>query len=188
MIFGNTLSASAQEGERVLGLPEHELGDQILGMDAGLLIPLFFQDFAGNTADTNLSLGGLASLQWNTYLSPFFRLGLELGGSFNLSPQGRSLLMMPVIAKATFVFNVSRFEFPVFFGAGVNLVRYRDWSQVDFIMKAGAGGFWRYDANWSFGLHMSWWWDFQPTTRYQPPEQARMAHYLEITPALLYHF
>jgi hypothetical protein len=183
------ISAAAQESsESVVGLPAHELGDMSLGMDLGPLIPLFFQDFSWNTYDSTLSLGGVASLQWNTYLSSFFRAGVEIGGSFNLSPQQRTLLLMPILLKITYVYNISRFEFPVFLGAGINVVRYRDWSQVDFMLKMGLGGYWRYDANWAFGLQAAWWWDFQPVTRFQDPEQARMAHYLEISPALLYSF
>ena len=38
----------AQERTGTASLPAHELGDQMIGADLGLLLPLFFQDFSGN--------------------------------------------------------------------------------------------------------------------------------------------
>ena len=187
-LVGNLLPAGAQTGESVVALPTHELGDISLGMSAGPLIPVFFEDFNWNIYNTNLSVGGVAALELNAYLTSFLRLGAEIGGSFNISPQQHTLLLMPIFLKATYIFNMSRFEFPIFLGIGINICRYRDWSQVDFYTKVGVGGYWRYDANWAFGFRAAWWWDFQPTTQYESPEQARMAHFLELSPSLIYSF
>lgn len=174
--------------ERILSLPDHELGDQFLSISAGFLIPLFFHDFNGPNRDTNLSLGGMTSFQWNSYLTSFFRLGLEISPSFNISPNKKPLLMLPITVKSTFVFNAGRFEFPIFLGAGINVIRYRDWKHVDFILKPGAGVGFRFNANWGIGLNFVYWMSFQPATKYQSDDQSRMGNFFEITPCLTYHF
>ncbi len=176
------------EEDRILSLPDHELGDQFLSVSLGFLIPLFFHDFGGGNAETNLSLGGLTAFQWNAYLSSFFRLGLEISPSFNIGPNKKPLLMLPITIKSTFVFNAGRFEFPIFLGAGINLIRYRDMKQVDIILKPGAGVYFRFNANWALGVNLTYWMSFQPTTKYQPSSQSRMGNFLEITPTLTYHF
>jgi hypothetical protein len=180
--------AASQVGESVAGARPYELGDQMVGIDFGVLIPLFFQDLSGNLFNTNLSLGGAAILQWQTYLYPFLRVGAGIGGSFNISPQLHSLLMLPILLQATYVITLSRFEFPVFLGLGLNVVRYTDLLQVDIALHPGIGGFWRYDVNWSFGLQASWWWELQLPTQFQSANQARIGHFLQLTPAILYHF
>jgi hypothetical protein len=181
----------AQDDDRdsgVLSLPDHELGDQFLSINAGFLVPLFFHEFGGDNRDTNLSLGGVTAFQWNSYLSSFFRLGLEISPSFNISPNKKPLLMLPITVKSTFVFNAGRFEFPVFLGIGINVLRYRDWKHVDFIMKPGAGVVFRINANWGVGVNIVYWLSFQPATKYQPDNQSRLGNFLEISPCLTYHF
>jgi hypothetical protein len=172
----------------VFALEGHQLGDQTLAINAGLMVPLFFQEFDGTYHGTNLTVGGMGELQWSAYVSPNIRIGLDIGGSFARSPNDRTLFLMPITAKAAWVFSLSRFEFPVSLGAGINIVRYREWSHVDFILKPGVGGYWRYDSNWSFGLNLAWWLDFQAATGDQPDNQARMGNFLMITPGVFYNF
>ena len=187
---GETNDEGDGEGESITAaaFPAHVLGDQTLSINAGVFIPLFFQEFAGSYHATNLSLGGVGNLQWNAYLSPYWRIGLEIGGSFSFSPNSHTLLMLPFTLKLAYVITVSRFEFPIFLGAGVNLIRYREWSHLDIIVKPGFGAYWRQDLNWSFGLNVVWWLDFQYADINQSTSQARMGNFLEVTPSLFYHF
>jgi len=178
-----------EEELTVMALPKHALGDQSLAISAGIFIPLFFQEFAGPYHGANLSLGGALNLQWNAYLSAYWRLGLEIAGSFSFSPNWHTLLMLPFTMKITYLISVSRFEFPIFLGAGISVIRYREWSHLDFILKPGFGAYWRYDHNWSFGFTVCWWLDFQyidPAV--QTIDQARMGNFLTITPSLFYNF
>jgi hypothetical protein len=181
--------APEDEDERsVFAIEGHQLGDQTLALNAGLMVPLFFKEFGGETHETNLTVGGLGELQWSAYVTPSLRIGLDIGGAFARSPNDRTLFLMPITAKASWVFGVSRFEFPVSLAAGINIVRYREWSHVDVILKPGVGGYWRYDTNWSFGLNLAWWLDFQPASADQPANQARMGNFLMITPGVFYNF
>ncbi len=193
--FGQADSPPAEQKPRdkdekksVFAIEGHQLGDQTLAVSAGLMAPLFFQEFDGTAHDTNLTLGGMGELQWAAYVSPDIRIGLDIAGSFARSPNDRTLFLMPITAKVAYVLGISRFEFPIFLGAGINIVRYREWSHVDLILKPGAAGYWRYDSNWSFGLSLVWWLDFQPATASQDPSQARMGDFLMISPSLFYNF
>jgi hypothetical protein len=133
-------------------------------------------------------LGGVGNLQWNAYLGPRWRIGLEIGGSFCFSPNEHTLLMLPFTLKLAYVIAVSRFEFPIYAGFGVNIIRFREWSHLDLIFKPGFGAYWRHDLNWSFGLNVVWWLDFQYADAHQSAADARMGNFLEITPSLFYHF
>jgi hypothetical protein len=189
IILPFSIFAKNDERERrVLSLPDHELGDQFLSVNAGILLPLFFHEFHGPNSDTNLSVGGMTAFQWNSYLTSFFRLGLEISPSFNISPNKKPLLMLPITVKSTFVLNAGRFEFPIFLGVGINVLRYRDWKHVDFILKPGAGVVFRINANWGVGINAVYWMSFQPATKYQPSNQSRMGNFFEFSPCLTYHF
>lgn len=179
-----------EDGEErsVFALQGHQLGDQTLALNAGMMVPLFFQEFDGTYHDTNLTVGGAGELQWSAYVSPSVRVGLDIAGSFARSPNERTLFLMPITVKAAWVLSVSRFEFPFSLAAGISIVRYREWSHIDFIMKPAVGGYWRYDSNWSFGLNLAWWLDFQSATGDQPDNQARMGNFLMITPGVFYNF
>ena len=188
-VYCDNGNGEKEDETALMALPRHTLGDQSLAISAGIIVPLFFQDFAGSYHGTNLTLGGTADLQWNAYLSAYWRLGLEVAAAFTFSPNWHTLLMLPMTMKITYLISVSNFEFPIFLGAGINIIRYRDWSHLDFILKPGVGAFWRYDHNWSFGLTLCWWLDFQYVdAAVQSVDQARMGNFLTITPSLFYNF
>ncbi len=178
-----------EDEPRAVAFPRHTLGDQQLGIGAGLLIPLFFQDFSGAYHNPNLSLGAIIDLQWNAYLNAYWKIGLELAGGFTFGVNMRTLLMLPLTLKVSYVISAGRFEFPIFMGVGINIIRYREWSHLDIIAKPGVSAYWRYNHNWSFGLTLEWWLDFQYVDpAFQDVSQARMANFLAITPSMIYNF
>jgi len=190
-----SLPLAAQEAEegdgdeqKIMALPVHTLGDQTLSISAGVFVPLFYQQFNGTYWKNNLKVGGTGSLQWNAYLSSAFRLGLEVSTSFCMDPNKDPLVMLPITVKGAYVLDVSRFEFPVFLGVGMTIMRYQEWSYIDLIFKPGFAAYWRYDANWSFGFNCVWWLDMQFATGSRPPEESMMLNTLEITPSIFYNF
>jgi len=174
--------------ESIIGLSDHELGDQTLSINAGLFVPLPFLDGNGTSFPPNQSLGGAGALQWNAYLNAFFRLGLEIGISFTFGPNVTTLLMVPFTLKATWVLNYDRFEFPLSLGVGADIIKFGsgDILNVALIAKPGVAAYYRYDSNLSFGLNVAWWWNLEFPTPDNP--LAIMANSLEIAPALFYHF
>ncbi|MBN1699826.1 MAG: hypothetical protein JW881_20085 [Spirochaetales bacterium] len=172
--------------ESVIALPGHELGDQTFSLTVGLFIPLFFQDFTGEYLSANSTLGTAGHLQWSAYINSSVRLGLEFGGALSFDPNMKIYLMMPIAAKASYIFNVSRFEFPINLAIGVNILKYGDdRTNTVFLVKPGASVYWRFDANFSFGIDCAWWWNLEFPVGEDP---AIMANFLTISPSLFYHF
>jgi hypothetical protein len=165
--------------------PLYSLGDQTLAITGGLFVPLFFLSYQPVASGTNLTLGGVGSLQWQAYLASAWRIGVELGGVFAFSPNLNALLMLPITAKLTFVATFFPFEVPIFLGAGINIVKYSDQSTVDPLLKTGAGFYWIFNSSWSFGVNAVYWWDIQfaPTAT-----QSRIGNFLELSVTALYHY
>ena len=167
-------------------LSVYTLGQQSFSLSLGLFIPLFFMDFHGATADTNLSLGGFASLQWGIHLDNHWLVGAEIGGIFSKSLHQDMLYMLPITAKGAYIFHVYPFEFPVFLGAGMNILKYTAQADITFILKPGFASLWKYNVNWGFGLNVVYWWVPQPWS--PDPSKARMGNFLEVSATAQYNF
>lgn len=164
----------------------YALGQQTLSLSAGLFIPLFFQDFDGAYERTNLKLGGAGSLQWGIHLNNNWMLGLEVGGMFSRSIQDNTLYQLPITVKGSYIVHFFPFEFPIFVGTGMDIVKYTDQVHLNWIIKPGFSSIWKYNFNWGFGLNVVYWWVLQPWST--QPELGRMGNFLEITLTAQYNF
>jgi hypothetical protein len=172
---------------------QYSLGDQTLSINAGLFVPLFLlpgpvvllAPSAGSGSPPHLTLGAVGNLSWAAYVSPQIRLGLDIAGDFTLSPNANSLLMLPFIAKAAWVFTVYPFEIPVSFGVGMNIVKYVDKTSIDLLLRPGVSGLWIFNSSWSFGLNLNWWFDMMFA---KDPTSSRIGNFLEVSLSALYHF
>ena len=82
--------ALAQEAEKPAPVSVYSLGQQSFSLSLGLFIPLFFMDFDGAILDsTNLSLGGIGSLQWGIHLDNHWLVGAESGRHLLQEPAGK---------------------------------------------------------------------------------------------------
>jgi hypothetical protein len=164
---------------------QYTLGDQTLSISAGVFLPLFLLPtgtalLAGNPSQ--LTVGGEAFLNWSAYVAPQIRIGAELGGAFCFDPNENLLLMLPLIAKASYVFTIYPFEIPVTFGIGMNILKYTDQYYVDLLLKPGASLFWIFNSSWAFGLNVNYWFDMQMSSNF------RIGNFLEISLSALYHY
>ena len=168
---------------------EYGLGDQMLSVNLGLMEPLFFNWGPDGFSQTNLSVGGIGSLEWGSFLNSRVSLGMELAGTFMFTANGRSLFMVPITAKASYFFRPYPFEIPIFIGAGLNVSRLDDQTKFDPILKPGASFYWSYNPEWSFGLNAVWWWVPQFYRGPEPPSaDTRVGNFLELSLSALYHF
>jgi hypothetical protein len=174
-----------QKETRPEAAPQYSLGDQTLAVNAGIFMPLFFMSWQPAAYSTHLSVGGIGSLQWQAYLTPNIRLGIEVGGLFALSPNSNLLLMLPITAKISYSFTIYPFEIPIYLGAGMNIVKYQDSSIIDPLLKPGASLFWIFNSSWSFGVNTVYWWDMQFAA---DPSQSRVGNFLEVSFSALYHY
>jgi hypothetical protein len=164
----------------------YALGDQVLSISLGPFIPLFYLPNVGPEG-TNLTVGGTGSLAWSAYLTSAIRIGAEIGGVFAFSrPNTNTLLMLPILARAQYVFTFYPFEIPISLGLGMNIVKYGELRNIDLLIKPGASVMWIFDSKWSFGLNVAWWMDMQFYT--SDPTQNRMGNFLEVSLSALYHY
>lgn len=164
----------------------YSLGQHTLSLSAGLFIPLFFQDFDGGYEGTNLKLGGAGSLQWGIHLNNNWMVGLEIGGMFSKSIQENTLYQLPITAKGSYIIHFFPFEFPIFVGTGLDVVKYTDQVHLNWIIKPGFSSIWKYNINWGFGLNVVYWWVLQPWR--DQPDLGRMGNFLELTLTAQYNF
>jgi hypothetical protein len=163
------------------------LGDQMFSIKAGLFIPLFFFG-GGGAVSTNLSLGGMGSLEWGAFLTEHLALGGELAGSFSFSPLGRTLAIIPLTAKLSYFFFKYPFEIPLHIGVGVNFTTLDDKLYVGLIIKPGATFYWNFISSWALGLNLAYWFVPQWYTKPELVSQNRYGNFLEISISALYHF
>jgi hypothetical protein len=184
--------AEGNEGE-AQQLALYSLGQQSLSISAGLFVPLFFQEFNGDyAATTGLGLGGAGSLQWGIHLDNNWLVGVEIGGMFSPSSDipENIFYQLPITAKGAYIFHIFPFEISVFLGAGMDIVKYADQSQINFILKPGFAPVWKYNSEWGFGLNVVYWWVPQPwyADRLGGREAGRMGNFLELTTTAQYNF
>lgn len=165
----------------------YALGDQALSISLGPFIPLFFLAPNGDTAATNLTLGGAGSISWMAYVSGAVRIGAEIGGMFAFSPNMNALLTLPILARAQYVLTFYPIEVPLSLGLGINIVKYQDLATIDLLIKPGVSALWIYDSKWSFGLNLAWWLDMQFAAA-PNQDQSRFGNFLEVSFSALYHY
>ena len=159
-----------------------------MSINAGLFIPLFLLPtgtvlLAGSPP--HLSLGGVGSISWAAYVAPQIRIGAEIGGSFTFSPNMNALLMLPIMAKASYVFTAYPFEIPVTLGVGMNIISYVDQHYFDFLLRPGVAFYYIFNSSWSFGLNLNYWIDMQFSST---AGQSRTGNFLETSLSALYHY
>lgn len=180
------LSPAFAAGDNGGAPSQYSLGDQTLSLNLGGFIPLFLVGGSPQIGSTNLSLGGVGSIDWAAYLAAHWRIGASLGGTFTFDPNFTALLMVPIIAKISYLIDFYPWEIPLTFGAGMNIIKYSADSTIDLLLKPGTGFFWTYNSSWSFGVNLNYWWDMQFTSASSLGFVA--GNFLEISLSALYHY
>lgn len=179
-------SEDPEEGAPAEALPVYSSGQLSLHISAGLLIPLFFRYFDGGATPTNLSLGATGALHLGVHLDNHWMLGAEVGAMFARSLQESTFYMVPITARASYIFHLFPFEIPVFLGTGLVIEKYGDRARADFILKPGFSAVWKYNMLWSFGLNVSYWWVPSPWS--DDPSKAMMGNFLDVTATVQRNF
>ncbi len=189
LLTGVLAHAQANGGSTPRAPQIYGLGDQMIYIDGGMLVPLFYMDEGGNGFPTNLTLGAIASVGWNSFLSNTFSLGAELGGTFSFSPNGRTLVMIPLTGKVTYWLRFYPFEFPIYMGAGINFMKLSNYLYIGPILKPGIGAYYDITSKWAVGLNFVYWWVPEIYFGPNPPaSQSRFGNFLEISASGVFHF
>lgn len=156
--------ASAKEVKENF-LEPYSRGNQTFSINAGLLIPLFILFPKGQPSSNDvfislknqLSLGGIGSLEWATFLNNRWTIGVGLAGSFAFTPQEKTHSLIPITANLTYNFLFNSFEIPVIMGAGFVVNKVDNLVYFGSIAKIGTGLFYNINAEWGFGIRAQYW-------------------------------
>jgi hypothetical protein len=137
----------------------YSTGDKAFTVSAGLIFPAGFYS-SGEKIEHNLTppIGYTGSLGYTYFLNSNIFAGGEIQGMFIATLARNSLFIIPIGLKAGYQFILSRFEFPISLGLGMTFHRYLDLGYFGFYLKGGAGVYFRFNADWSFGINASWGW------------------------------
>lgn len=189
-----SLSLAAQDIEAVpiFAFDQRNPGDRALTLGMGTDIALFYQDLNFNTTSANLSLGGFLALDLDFYLNNNWLLGGRVRGSFNATPNGNLLFLVPILFKGTYEFKFWPFSTPVWLGAGVTFVSFKQALEVNPTFQLGSGLYYHMSSQWGFGLNVNYLWILQLYTdsgwHSIPTSQSRMAHFLDLGLSAVFHF
>lgn len=138
-------------------------GEQLIGINLGLLFPTFLTPKTGEGA-ANLRLGGDFSFTYQYFIARGFSLGGNLAASYNSTIGGLSLFMLPLGMTASYWTTKLPFEFTVFGEGGIYMMRENGEGIFDPFLKAGAGVYYRVSSSWSLGIQPVFW--FIPEIHY----------------------
>ena len=168
-------------------------GDRTFTITLGTIFPTVFwgdeaEDRDGGLSrfDHNINMGGTGTLAFNFFLSPNIFIGGELTGMF-ASTQARNMLyIIPFGFRIGYQFVMGSFEFPISLMVGAAPQMYLENNYFGLIMKPGASVFWRFNADWSFGLNAVWW--FVPQWRPRDNGPRAFGNFITATLSARYHF
>jgi len=162
----------------------YRAGDKIFSITAGLMVPTAFTGKGMDGNSSNINPGGMGMLSYTYFLSPHWFLGGELQGMFAGTKGKNMLYIVPFGIHFGYQFVLGRFEIPVHIMTGAAPQRYLEKGYFGWIIKTGISGFYRYDADWSFGLNVHWW--MLP----QWPKNGKdaLGNFLEVSLSARYHF
>jgi hypothetical protein len=185
--FGAEAPAAEPGGQPAAQVSQYNLGDQTLSINAGVFLPLFLLPTGTPLlGGGHLTVGAAGSLCWAAYVTPDIRLGAEVGGSWCADVNGNALFMLPLVAKASYVFAFYPFEVPVSIAVGPNLIKYGNLYNLDLLVKPGVSAYWTYNSSWSFGVNANYWFDMQFDTT--SSANSRQGSFLEVSLSALYHY
>lgn len=188
-VFAQEEDESPIEEEIGREVPTYSPGDFILGVNAGLFIPMFYYGGPDGVEDANLTLGGTGHIYYGGYLSNNVAVGGEIGGSFSFSPNDNTLYMLLIAGRYTYFLRRFPFEFPLSVSAGFNFSRFGENFKTDPAITPSVGVLWNLNAQWGFGFDVRYWWVPQIYRGPSPPsDESRVGNFLSTTLSLAYRF
>jgi hypothetical protein len=137
--------------------PSYQSGDQMIGLGLGMVFPIFFTDY-NTTIDKKVNPGGTIFMSYDFFFHPSFSVGAEVNFSFNSTLGENMLYLVPMAVRLTYQLVLHPIEIPITVAVGMAPQAYLDENYLGLYIKPSLGAFWRMNADWSFGVHGTWWW------------------------------
>ena len=176
----------------------YSLGDQTFTITIGTVFPLLFigRNESGDLRrepDHNFTppVGGSGSLSYNFFFNANFFVGGEIGFTFNATLQNHMVYFIPIGLRTGWQFVIRRLEIPLYTVFGIAPINYNTLSYTGIFLRGGAGIYYRFTPDWSFGLNTDWnWYPQRPLDDDRKPDRAKNvdANILGLTISARYHF
>lgn len=147
-----------EEGDIIFDYGMHLAGDQFIRLSLGISYPLNFPTFSSVlNRDSQLKIGGQASLGYHSFLTSQIALGLEIGFGFNITVGSHSLNTVPLVFLGTYEPTLGRLSFPLSAGIGIAWESYNGKNYFPGLaFKARGGVSYRITENWTAGIDTSY--------------------------------
>ena len=146
--------------------PYYDAGSQMFTINVGPTVPFFTYNGSDNKAyfwpginpedeliNTNALVGGIGSISYQVFLSPYWALGGELGYQFNYVAGTDIYASVPINVKVSYYpVQTGRFDLPISLGIGLNYISFKDGSKLSFSAKIEFGGIYYFNDEWGLGL------------------------------------
>lgn len=146
--------------------PYYDAGSQMFTINVGPTVPFFTYNGSDNKAyfwpginpedeliNTNALVGGIGSISYQVFLSPYWALGGELGYQFNYVAGTDIYASVPINVKVSYYpVQTGRFDLPISLGIGLNYISFKDSSKLSFSAKIEFGGIYYFNDEWGLGL------------------------------------
>jgi len=167
-------------------------GDKSFTIPFGLIFPFGFLN-NGKSIDHNFSPpvgGSIGPLSYNYFFTPNLFVGGEIAFLFNGTLANNTVFLVPIALRGGWQFVLRRFEFPLYAAIGIAPQRYLNFNYIGFFMKAGAGAFYRFNPDWSFGVNADWnWYPQRPMENGKPATSKNVdGFFIGLIIAARYHF
>lgn len=140
----------------------NQKGDQYIRISLGASFPLNF-NLSGNFLDLfiknkhQLSTGGMGTLGYHYFLTPYLAVGGDAGFGFNVTIGSNILTYVPLMVSVTYQPTYRRFEFPITVGIGMVWETYANYNYFPgLVIKPEVGIHYRLSPSWSVGGELSW--------------------------------
>lgn len=195
--------ASAEQGEAEEQaaaeefVPRYDLGDNTLSIRLGVGFPLFllasepvetYQGERKSVLAPNLSLMGSGAVNWNTYLNPWFTIGMEVSGALAVDINDALLYQVPILVRGGYVIGLPQMEIPLMLGLGAVVMRLVDKTSVAFALQPAASFLWRATPDWSFGATAEYWFTWEPPWGGGEDNPHMFGNFVTATATAVYHF
>jgi hypothetical protein len=124
----------------------NQIGDQFIHLGINVNIPI--------QPDTDqLKVGGSGSLGYQRFVLNNLCVGGNVAFSYDKTIGSNVFYYVPVMGNVTYQFTRGKLEFPISLNIGGAFENYSDRFYFGLVVKPEIGAYWRYSADWSFGLH-----------------------------------
>jgi len=161
-------------------------GDQTFIISLATLFPtVFFNNGKKIINNFDPPVGGAGSLSYNYFFNSNVFLGGEVDGIFMPTLGNNMYYGVLLGARTGYQFYFWKLEFPLNVTLGMVWHRYLSFKNYGFFIKGGGAAYFRYNSEWSFGIHTNWYWLPQYTSERSKNVTGNM---IDILLSARYHF